>query len=51
MIILDGAREGDEELPTLLDILIDELNHSGAEVQTYSLRQINLGHCIGCFGC
>jgi multimeric flavodoxin WrbA len=49
--ILDGARAGDEDLPPLLDILIDELSYGGAEVQAYKLRQIKLSHCIGCFGC
>lgn len=51
IIILDGARDGDEDLPPLLDILIEELRHDGTEVQSYKLREIKLGHCIGCFGC
>lgn len=51
VIILDGTGAGDEELPSLLDILIDELDRGGAELQIYKMRQVKLGHCIGCFGC
>lgn len=51
VIVLDGSRSGDEDLAPLLAILIDELRHSGKEVETYALREVKLGHCIGCFGC
>jgi multimeric flavodoxin WrbA len=51
VIVLDGSRSGDEDLAPLLAILIDELRHIGTEVQTYTLREVKLGHCIGCFGC
>jgi hypothetical protein len=51
VIVLDGLRPGDEDLKPLLAILIDELRHSSKEVHTYTLREVKLGHCIGCFGC
>jgi multimeric flavodoxin WrbA len=51
VIVLDGSRPGDEDLASLLAILIDELRHYGIEVQTYTLREVKLDHCIGCFGC
>jgi multimeric flavodoxin WrbA len=51
VIVLDGSGEGDEDLAPLLSILISELRESGAQVQTFALREIKLGHCIGCFGC
>jgi multimeric flavodoxin WrbA len=51
VIVLDGSQPGDEDLAPLLAILIDELRHNGTEVQTYTLREVKLGHCIGCFGC
>ncbi len=51
VIVLDGSRPGDEDLASLLAILIDELTHCGIEVQTYTLREAKLDHCIGCFGC
>ncbi len=50
VIILDGSRPGDKDIP-FLAILVDELKNSGAEVQTYTLHEVKLGHCIGCFGC
>ena len=50
-IVLDGSRPGDEDLAPFLAILVDELRHSGIEIQTYTLRELKLGHCMGCFGC
>jgi len=49
--ILDGTRADDKNLKPLLAVLKDELRRSGAEVQTFTLREIKLAHCIGCFGC
>ena len=49
--ILDGTRPGDKNLEPLLAALKDQLKRTGAEVQTFTLREIKLAHCIGCFGC
>ena len=49
--ILDGTRPGDKNLEPLLGVLNDQLKRTGAEVQTFTLREIKLAHCIGCFGC
>ena len=49
--ILDGTRADDKNLEPLLAVLKDELRRTGAEVQTFTLREIKLAHCIGCFGC
>ena len=49
--ILDGTRPGDENLEPLLGVLKEQLERRGAEVRTFTLRQIKLAHCIGCFGC
>lgn len=49
--ILDGTRPGDKNLEPLLAVLKDQLKCTGAEVQTFTLREIKLAHCIGCFGC
>jgi multimeric flavodoxin WrbA len=35
----------------LLAVLEDQLKRAGAEVRTFTLREIKLAHCIGCFGC
>src|SRR6187549_1422785 len=49
--ILDGTRPGDKNLEPLLAVLKDQLKRTGAEVHTFTLREIKLAHCIGCFGC
>ena len=51
IVLLDGRGANDEDLSSVLDILRNELHSSGAEVQTFPLREINIGSCIGCFGC
>jgi multimeric flavodoxin WrbA len=51
VIVLDGSREGDSDLEPIRALLIEDLKESGAQVQSFALRQIRLAHCIGCFGC
>ncbi len=51
IVLLDGTGAGDEDLLPILDILLNELRDSGAVVQNFTLREIKMGSCIGCFGC
>ncbi len=52
VVILDGTRAEDKHLYSILALLIDVLHEDeGTEVQTFSLRDISLNHCIGCFNC
>lgn len=51
IVLLDGTGTGDEDLFPILDILMNELHGSDAAVQTFTLREIKMGSCIGCFGC
>ncbi|NEQ48118.1 MAG: hypothetical protein F6K00_33120 [Leptolyngbya sp. SIOISBB] len=51
IVLLDGTGAGDDDLLPVLDILMDELHRSGATIQTFPLRGLTLGSCIGCFGC
>lgn len=51
VVILDGTKSDDRDLAPVLDVLTDVIQCNAAEVQTYTLRNINLGYCIGCFGC
>jgi len=51
IVLLDGRGADDEDLSSTLDILIHELQSSGAVVQTFPLRKIKMGSCVGCFGC
>ncbi len=51
IVLLDGRGAGDDDLSPMLDILMNELDSTGATVQTFPLREIKMGSCIGCFGC
>ncbi len=51
IVLLDGRGAGDEDLNPVLDMLMNELHGSGPAVQTFPLREIKMGSCIGCFGC
>ncbi len=51
IVLLDGRGTGDEDLSPVLDIIMNELQVSGAAVQLFPLREIKMGSCIGCFGC
>ncbi|MDV3351939.1 NAD(P)H-dependent oxidoreductase [Leptothoe sp. LEGE 181152] len=51
IVLLDGSGVGDKSLSLILDLLLNELHRSGATVQTFPLRDIKMGTCIGCFGC
>jgi multimeric flavodoxin WrbA len=50
-VILDGSREGDDELAVARQALTDELHGLGWQVKPFVLRQFEIGHCLGCFGC
>ncbi len=50
-VLLDGRGAGDEDLNPVLDMLMNELHGTGAAVQTFPLREIKMGACIGCLGC
>jgi hypothetical protein len=49
--LLDGRQTGDEDLAPAHGVLSDLLEQAAAEVRTFSLRELKLTHCIGCFGC
>lgn len=51
IIILDGTRSGDKHLNAILALLTEELECQGTKIQTFSLRDIQLHRCIGCFNC
>jgi multimeric flavodoxin WrbA len=51
IVVLDGTPTGEENLTSILTILTDVLKQNGAKVQVFSLRNMKLAHCIGCFGC
>ncbi|MBE7384830.1 MAG: flavodoxin family protein [Leptolyngbya sp. SIO1E4] len=51
VVLLDGTGTSDADLSPVSDMLMNELHSSGATVQNYSLRDIKMGSCVGCFGC
>jgi multimeric flavodoxin WrbA len=51
VIILDGTRPGDKHLNAILALLTEELECQGTKIQTFTLRNIQFNHCIGCFNC
>lgn len=50
-VILNGSRKGDDALDHVHEIIIDELASSGWRVEPFILRDMEICHCVGCFGC
>jgi len=50
-LVLNGALAGDETLAPVEGALLELLAEAGTEVRTYSLRDVPLAHCQGCFEC
>jgi multimeric flavodoxin WrbA len=50
-MLLDGRRSSDDDLSPMMAILTEVLTQGRAEVQTFSLSEMKLAHCIGCFDC
>jgi multimeric flavodoxin WrbA len=50
-VILNGAGSADQDLAPILETLSGALEADGAEVETFTLRDARLAHCLGCFGC
>ena len=50
-VILDGSRNGLEAEASAREMLIGELEDQAWTVTTYPLREMEIRHCLGCFGC
>lgn len=50
-VILDGALNGDSRLSPVREVLVDELAALGWQVEPFALRELDIRHCAGCFGC
>ncbi len=48
-VILDGRR--DDGFSPVWDIVLNEVQNRGADVQVFRLHDIKMGSCIGCFNC
>lgn len=51
VLLLDGSMRGDKDLSPILAVLTDELEHTGAQIQSFSLHEMKFAHCIGNFEC
>ena len=50
-IVLNGSEGDDKVLDAVSNIIVDELTSVGWEVESLILREIDIQHCVGCFGC
>jgi hypothetical protein len=50
-VLLDGGQAGDEDVAPASEVSSDLLAQAGAEVRAFTLRELKLTQCIGCFGC
>ncbi len=50
-VILDGSRNGEQDLRRVRDVLVGELAGLGWQVEPITLHQLEIRHCLGCFGC
>ena len=50
-VILDGTRDGRELENHSREVLLAEIGARADEVRTFALRDMDIGHCLGCFGC
>lgn len=50
-VVLDGSRENGGALDGVREIIVDELAGMGWEVEPLILRDLEIHHCLGCFGC
>jgi multimeric flavodoxin WrbA len=51
LLLIDGTPRDAEDMAPVLAVLQETLANLGARVQTLTLRELKLGHCVGCFGC
>ena len=51
VVILDGAGSRDADLRPILKVLSHVLQEDGAQVETFTLREMKVAHCLGCFNC
>jgi hypothetical protein len=50
-LILDGTRVGESSFEDIHQTLTRHLTDAGCSVESMALRDMEIHHCIGCFGC
>jgi multimeric flavodoxin WrbA len=51
VVMLDGTGSADGDLNPVRDALCQALKASSAELKIFTLREMKLAHCLGCFKC
>lgn len=51
VVILDGCNSSEQKLFPILHVLFDVFRGQGAAIKVFTLREIKLAHCLGCFDC
>jgi multimeric flavodoxin WrbA len=50
-LVLNGERKDEKFCDSVYNVLLEELENRGFQVNKYILRDIEIASCIGCFGC
>ncbi len=50
-VLLDGSRHGDSSSQLVRPAIATELKAHGWSLQPFTLRELEIHHCWGCFGC
>jgi hypothetical protein len=50
-LVLDGSCADDTTVEAVRETLLEELQRRGFEAQALRMRDLEIRHCIGCFGC
>ena len=50
-VIFDGARDNDDTIGTISQVLVEQLSSARWNVETIVLRHKRIAGCTGCFGC
>jgi len=50
-VIFDGARNNDDTIGTISQVLVEQLSSASWNVETIVLRHKRIAGCTGCFGC
>lgn len=50
-VVLNGSQEGDRTLEVTERIILEELAEDGWDAEALILRDMEISHCLGCFGC
>ncbi len=50
-VVLKGSENGDIALDGVHQAIVDELTDTGWDVESLILHEMEIRHCVGCFGC